>query len=1168
MLTKLKKMMILLAFIGLSISSATAQTWPPAGMAGDGLTEATAWQITTPAHLEALAAYVNAGNGNNTQNKFYKMMNNINLNGYSNWEPIGNNIPNGVATRFQGTFDGNNKIVQNLTINKPTQQYIGLFGFTSGATIKNLGIAGGNITGGENTGGFVGYAGSTTISSCYSSGYISTTVAAGSTFGAYAGGIAGCGYDVFIIYCYNLGAISASSASSSATYGAYAGGIMGNNGSSTITNCYNTGNISASASASHPSSANSGSFVGGIVGLGSPTSVITDCYNTGVLSSSYTHTGTIPAANAGGIAGSGCSITNCYNTATVSATSTAYSYAGGIRGRVENNGNHITDNCYNTGNVDASSNANFGERIAGAGGITGGSSTSYGAITITNCYNTGNVSASMNSTISSSWADAGGIYGSWRPFNFFENAIINNCYNVGTISATSNAQPANACGIFGWDSGGSTVNNSYYLSGSAPNPGGGVSKSSAEMKLSAFVILLNGGPAPNSAYKLDEYLANNGYPIFTWQGPAPMPPVITTTTLPNGTVGTAYSAQLEADGNLPIEWTKISGDLPAGLTLSLTGLISGTPTAAGTSNFTVKAENSAGSDTKALSITVTTSVISPTITTESLPDGTVSTTYSQQLTATGTAPIEWTLQSGTLPAGLTLSTAGVISGTPTTVGTSNFTVKATNSAGNDTKPLFITIITSTIAPTITTTTLPGGLVGTAYNQQLAATGTTPITWTLQSGALPAGLSLSTAGVISGTPTTAGTSNFTVKATNSAGSDTKALSIAVTTSAVAPTITTSSLPAGTVATTYNAQLEATGTAPITWALQSGNLPAGLSLSTAGKISGTPTAASTSNFTVKATNSAGSATKQLSITVNPAPQLFISGKITLPNQTPLTSGVVELYKKSTYSLSATVSVDNSGKYLFADVAADNYVIRAVPKNTDNHLTITYYGNVEQWYYATAVAVGANSLENINITMIALPEMSGNSAISGTVYEGEGSKKGITSGKGDHPASNIVVYLQIQQPDWKTIAYTTTNENGYYKFGNIPANTYRVILDVPGIPMNDIITIELAEGETVTDINYIISDDGIDPLLGISEMEMNGIWVYPNPTSGELHIGYAICDNAICDIEIYDLMGRRVATVETLRATSLHPTSETTIDVSHLPTGMYFLKIGNKTVKFVKE
>jgi len=85
------------------------------------------------------------------------------------------------------------------------------------------------------------------------------------------------------------------------------------------------------------------------------------------------------------------------------------------------------------------------------------------------------------------------------------------------------------------------------------------------------------------------------------------------------------------------------------------------------------------------------------------------------------------------------------------------------------------------APTITTATLPGGTVGTVYSQTLTATGNTPITWSIDTGFLPDGLWLSDTGVISGTPETADTFSFTVKATNAAGNDTKALSIVITTS---------------------------------------------------------------------------------------------------------------------------------------------------------------------------------------------------------------------------------------------------------------------------------------------------------------------------------------------------------------------------------------------------
>ena len=172
----------------------------------------------------------------------------------------------------------------------------------------------------------------------------------------------------------------------------------------------------------------------------------------------------------------------------------------------------------------------------------------------------------------------------------------------------------------------------------------------------------------------------------------------------------------------------------------------------------------------------------PTITTGSLPDGTVRTHYSHTLTATGDTPITWVIESGVLPAGLTLN-AAVIAGTPTTAGTSNFTVIAANAEGSDTKQLSITIASGTpggTAPAITTSSLPDGTVGTAYNHTLTVTGDTPITWNLGNGtSLPTGLSLSGTGAITGNPTAAGTFNFTVRAANATGSVTKALSITIT-----------------------------------------------------------------------------------------------------------------------------------------------------------------------------------------------------------------------------------------------------------------------------------------------------------------------------------------------------------------------------------------------------
>ncbi len=241
---------------------------------------------------------------------------------------------------------------------------------------------------------------------------------------------------------------------------------------------------------------------------------------------------------------------------------------------------------------------------------------------------------------------------------------------------------------------------------------------------------------------------------------------ITTNSLPSGALGVPYAQTLTAAGSTgTLTWSLAgNGALPQGLNLSPQGQIAGTPTAYGTFPIQINVTDVAAklTATQGFSLSISNASVLTVTTASPLLDGGVGVAYSQTLQASGgTAPYTWSATG--IPSGLQLgATTGILSGTPTTGGTSTISVTVTDAVGATASArLSLTVSAFTISPA----TLPNGTVGVPYPATtLTVAGATITNWAVTVGTLPAGLTLdSSTGVISGKPTAAGSSTFTVSA---------------------------------------------------------------------------------------------------------------------------------------------------------------------------------------------------------------------------------------------------------------------------------------------------------------------------------------------------------------------------------------------------------------------
>lgn len=335
--------------------------------------------------------------------------------------------------------------------------------------------------------------------------------------------------------------------------------------------------------------------------------------------------------------------------------------------------------------------------------------------------------------------------------------------------------------------------------------------------------------------------------------------IISPEVLPNGRRNINYTPVIlsATGGTGPYVWEVTYGALPTGMSLAGNGRITGTPTSVGSSLFAVTAtDTNDNSSFKIYSLNVDAVPIQ--IAPSSLVSAVKNVPYSANIVALdGQPPYTYTIYSGFLPVGITLANTGVISGTANVVGTSNFVIKAQDANTNFATKAY-TLQVQDVAITISPVSMPNALINAYYEVNLSSvSGYSPYVYNIVTGVLPPGLSLdSQTGRISGRATQIGTFAFTIRSTDF-NFNTAQRNYTVTVENVAIVLLPSGLPNGTQNVAYSTTTFAAqgGTAPYSYAVTQGALPAGLVLSGGGILSGTPTVPGATTFKITVTDADG-------------------------------------------------------------------------------------------------------------------------------------------------------------------------------------------------------------------------------------------------------------------------------------------------------------------------
>ncbi len=323
-----------------------------------------------------------------------------------------------------------------------------------------------------------------------------------------------------------------------------------------------------------------------------------------------------------------------------------------------------------------------------------------------------------------------------------------------------------------------------------------------------------------------------------------------------GTVSAPFSQTFTQTGAIGTATFTTASTLPAGLTLATNGTLSGTPTQTGSFPIVVTVTDSNGCTGTGATYTLVIGCQTITVTIPGTTTGTVSTPFNQQFTQTGAVGGATFTTASTLPGGLTLATNGTLSGTPTQTGSFPIVVTVTDGNGCTGTSATYTLVIGCQVITVTNPAIATGPAGTPFSQTFTQTGAFGSATFTTASTLPTGLSLSTAGVLSGTPSQGGTFPIVVTVTDANGCTGTSATYNLVITCPVITVTNPVNANGTASSPFSETFTQTGAVGgATFSIASGTLPTGLSLSAAGVLSGTPTQTGSFPITVKVTDGNG-------------------------------------------------------------------------------------------------------------------------------------------------------------------------------------------------------------------------------------------------------------------------------------------------------------------------